>query len=139
MSVIQRSQPALRRPAKFRPGLEFLEDRALPSAAPATHLEVILPAHVKVGHHAAVRVIALDAANHRVNNYTGTIQFTSSDSATAVPADYTFKHRDHGRHTFTITPQTAGSLTITATDKATATITGSATTTVDPQPPATHF
>jgi hypothetical protein len=132
---------------RFRPALESLEDRTLPSAypflppasGPATHLQVITPASVDAGNPAPVEVIALDASNHPAFSYTGTVHFTSSDGTATLPADYAFTAQDHGVHFFQTTLMKTGSQSVTATDTATATITGSASTTVDPALVATHL
>src|SRR5262249_49983599 len=77
-------------------------------------------------------VTALDASNNKATSYTGTVHFTSTDAAAVLPADYAFTSADAGLHTFTnaFTLKTAGSDTVTATDKTTSSITGSATVTV---------
>ena len=64
---------------------------------------------------------ALDQLGTRQTGYTGTVHFTSTDSAATLPADYTFTGGDAGTHTFTltITLNTAGAQTITATDTGT--------------------
>ncbi len=60
--------------------------------------------------------------------YTGTVHFTSSDAQAVLPADYTFTGRlTHGSHTFSATLKTAGEQSITATDTADGSITGSQT------------
>jgi hypothetical protein len=63
-------------------------------------------------------VTALDPYGNRVTGYTGTVEFTSSDSLAWLPAAYTFTAADAGQHTFSrglILWQT-GTQTITATD-----------------------
>ena len=65
-------------------------------------------------------------------HYTGTIQLQSSDLQAVLPANYTFTSTDAGSHTFSITLSTAGTQSITATDLARATITGSISVTVNP-------
>ena len=60
-------------------------------------------------------------------NYTGTVDFTSSDPQTVLPADYTFTAADAGVHTFSATLKTAGAQSITATDFTSAGVTGSET------------
>ena len=57
-----------------------------------------------------------DSFGNVATGYTGTLQFTSSDGAATLPADYTFTGGDAGTHTFTATLKTAGSQTIHATD-----------------------
>jgi hypothetical protein len=77
-----------------------------------------------------ITVSALDANGLVVPGYRGTVHFTS-DSQLQLPADYTYTARDNGVHTFdVILPTTAGDYTITATDTANSSITGSATITV---------
>src|SRR5207245_206227 len=49
----------------------------------------------------------------------------SSDTQAVLPANYTFVAADAGQHTFSATLKTAGSQSLTATDTATNTITGS--------------
>jgi autotransporter-associated beta strand protein len=58
---------------------------------------------------------AVDAYGNLTKNYLGTVQFTNSAAAT-LPADYTFKTADAGKHTFSATFTTAGGQEITATD-----------------------
>jgi hypothetical protein len=56
--------------------------------------------------------------------YTGTVAFSSSDTAAALPANYTFTAADNGVHTFSATLITAGTQSLTATDTATSSLTG---------------
>jgi hypothetical protein len=70
-------------------------------------------------------VTALDAFGNTATGYRGTVHFTSSDTQAALPADYAFTGGDAGVHTFSATLKTAGSRSLTATDTATAGITGS--------------
>jgi hypothetical protein len=72
-------------------------------------------------------VSAKDAYGNTATGYTGTVHFTSSDGQAALPGDYTFIAGDGGTHTFSATLKTAGSQSITATDTATASITGKQT------------
>src|SRR5439155_87515 len=71
----------------------------------------------------AAAIVALDAQNHVVAGYTGTVHFTSSDGAAVLPGDYTFLASDNGRHIVSVTFNTIGTQTLTATDTATASIT----------------
>ena len=61
------------------------------------------------------------------NQYLGTIDLTSTDAQTAgLPASYAFLPGDAGSHTFNnVVLKTAGSQSITATDSASSSITGS--------------
>ncbi len=69
-------------------------------------------------------VTSLMSAGATWTTYTGTVHFTSSDPQAALPADYTFTSSDQGVHTFTVALKTAGTQSITATDTATAGVTG---------------
>jgi hypothetical protein len=133
-----RGRPSL----AFRPWLEGLEDRTVPSTA--THFLVLVPEATDVGQATDVDVIALDASNHRVGDYTGTVQLSSTDTSTtsggsALPTTYTFTAADRGAHDFVVTPGTTGTETLSAADTTTSSITGSASLLVDPAPVATHF
>jgi Bacterial Ig-like domain (group 3) len=59
--------------------------------------------------------------------YTGTVHFTSSDTAAALPADYTFTAVDAGFHHFVATLNTSGQQTVTVTDARLSGFTGSST------------
>jgi hypothetical protein len=96
--------------------------------APAATLAISgLPASVTAGAQDTISVTAKDAQGHVATGYTGTVHFTSSDTHAGLPMDYTFVAGDHGTHTFSVTLNTTGSQSLTVTDKATATITGSET------------
>ncbi len=153
-----RQQAALDSRRLFRPSLEALEERTLLNGHPVgillpvhfptgtstttdtvTQLEVITPRTIEAGIPGKVTVIALDASNHKVSGYDGTIHFTSNDGSAVLPADYTFSTNDHGKAFFPVTFATVGNETVTAADTTTASITGSGTTIVTPAPVATHF
>ncbi len=70
-------------------------------------------------------VTALDAFGNVAAGFVGTVHFTSSDRQAALPADTTFSAADEGVHTFSAALKTAGPQTITATDTASAAVTGS--------------
>ena len=82
---------------------------------------------ITAGTAASVTATALDAFGNLATGYTGTVHFTSTDGAATVPTDYTFTPGAAGAHTFAggVTLRTAGQQTVTATDLADATITGS--------------
>jgi hypothetical protein len=86
---------------------------------PATHLSVSAPANSARGAAFTVTVTALDAAANPAIGYTGTIHFSSSDGLAMLPVDYTFTAADAGVHTFVngVTLNTSGSQTITVGDK----------------------
>ena len=83
-----------------------------------------LPSPYCVGSTHTVTVTALDAFGNVATGYRGAIHFTSSDSKAVLPADYTFTSTDAGTHGFSVTLKTAGMRSVTATDKATSSITG---------------
>ena len=92
------------------------------STAPqASHFLVSAPATGPLGSAISFTVAALDSNNNLVTGYPGTVHFTSSDSAAALPADTALTN---GSGTFQATLNTAGNQTITATDKANGSIAG---------------
>jgi hypothetical protein len=102
---------------------------------PATHLSVSAPSSATAGTAFNFTVTALDAFNHTVPSYTGTVYFTSTDQKAVLPAYTTLTS---GTGTFLATLNTTGSQTITATDNQQGTITGTSGT-VSVTLPATHF
>ena len=130
-------------PNNFQVNVSYTANAVLVTVgAAATHFSVSAPSSATAGAAFSVTVTALDQFNHVASGYTGTVQFTTSDSGTgsAVPANYTFTGGDNGVHTFTngVTFVTAGSQTLTVTDTTTSSITGTATVTVNAAA-ATHF
>jgi predicted outer membrane repeat protein len=103
------------------------------NAAAATVLTVAGHAtSVVAGTPGTVVVTIRDAYGNLATDYTGTVRFSSSDAQATKPADYTFtagSGLDNGTHTFTngIMLKTAGTQSISATDTAMGTITGSQT------------
>ena len=74
-----------------------------------------------------VTVTAKDAYGNIATGYTGIVHFTSSDGAAVLPVNYTFTGAsgDAGVHTFSLTLNTGGTQSVTATDTVTSSITGS--------------
>jgi hypothetical protein len=146
-SVTKHRQP--RFGARLR--LESLEQRALLdgfgffSPGPATHFALEAPRNVIAGSPTQLEVVALDASNHLVPSYTGTVTLTSTGPTTGTGADvlpgpYNFSSSDHGMHRFSITLGTANVAdTITATDGATPPDSGQITISPAAAPVATHF
>jgi subtilase family serine protease len=95
----------------------------------ATHFSVTAAASSMAGNSFTVTVTALDANNNPVPSYAGTVHFTSSDSQAGLPPDTTLAN---GTGNFSVTLRTAGSQTVTVTDTANGSITGSATVSVSP-------
>jgi len=93
--------------------------------AAASQLQISgFPASVTAGTAYGLTVTALDPFGNIATSYRGTVAFTSSDNASALPANYPFTSADAGAHAFTATLNTAGTQSITATDTVNAGITG---------------
>jgi predicted secreted protein len=77
----------------------------------------------------SIRVTAVDAVGRRVYGYRGTVHFTSSDAAANLPADYTFTAADNGTHVFVanVILKTLGTWSVTATDTASPSLSGTQT------------
>lgn len=88
----------------------------------ATHFTVTVPATASAGTPFSITVLALDASNKTATGYSGTVHLTSSDPQAVLPADSALTN---GTKDFSVTLENAGGQTITATDTATAAITGS--------------
>jgi hypothetical protein len=98
------------------------------------------PSSITVGQSGNFTVTAQDSYGNTATGYTGTVHFTSSVSSASLPGDYTFTSTDQGTRSFSATFNTAGSQSLTATDTADSTITGSQTgITVNPANPAHSF
>ena len=97
------------------------------AAAAATHFTVTAPTAVATGTAFSFSVTAQDSFNNTASGYSGTVHFSSSDSAASLPADATLTA---GTGSFNATLNTAGAQSLTATDNATSSITGSAAVTV---------
>jgi fibronectin type 3 domain-containing protein len=82
------------------------------------------PSSTKAGSTHPFTVTAVDAYGNVTPGYTGTVSFSSSDPPAALPADYTFVRANHGSHRFSATLKTAGLQSITASDTANGSITG---------------
>jgi hypothetical protein len=94
------------------------------AAAVATHFKVNAPATATSGSAFNFAVTALDAFGNMADGYTGTVHFTSTDTASGVilPANSTLTF---GVGSFPATLITLGNQTISATDTANPSITGS--------------
>jgi hypothetical protein len=83
------------------------------------------PSSITAGVQGMETVTAKDASGNTATDYRGTVHFTSSDLQAGLPANYAFTAADAGVHAFPVTLKTAGTQSITATDTATSSITGS--------------
>ena len=94
-------------------------------AAAAKSIKIAeLPAAVAAGCANLLMVTAHDAYGNMATGYTGTISFSSSDARALLPSNYLFTAADLGTHTFSVALLTAGTQSITATDTASGSITG---------------
>src|SRR5262249_50762618 len=83
-------------------------DLATDRADLTDHFALLAPATAGAGVPFTITVSAKDVNGNTVTGYTGTVHFTSSDTASGVllPGDYTFTTADQGTHTFSVTLQT---------------------------------
>jgi hypothetical protein len=97
------------------------------SADAALHFAVAgFPA--KLGSPTMFSVSVMDAQNHVVAGYTGTVMFTSSDGKATLPGHYTFQTGSNGHSsTFWVTFRALGNQTITVTDMSNSSRTGKGT------------
>jgi hypothetical protein len=90
-------------------------------AAATDRFDVSAPGSATAGTPFSTTVTALDAFGNIATSYAGTVQFTSSDPAATLPADTSLTD---GVGTFDVTLATAGNQTVTATDDADGSTTG---------------
>jgi putative cell wall-binding protein len=101
------------------------------AAGAATHLEVDGPAQVVGGSPFGVDVYALDAHNNVAPSYAGTVRFTATGSGATVPSNVTFTSANRGHLAVAgFSSASLGFRTITATDVAHSSITGTSITDV---------
>lgn len=86
-----------------------------------THFALTAPATALVSTSFNLTVYALDNSNSKVASYSGTVHFTSTDPQAVLSKDSTLTH---GTATVSASLTSPGNQTITATDTATAGITG---------------
>jgi hypothetical protein len=95
-----------------------------PGAAVSLNVEV-LPNPAPAGENVFVYVTAVDAYGNKGAVYTGTVHFSSSDSAATLPADYKFTAADNGSHLFSgIVFRTRGIQSLLVNDTINTTIAG---------------
>jgi hypothetical protein len=90
-----------------------------PSAAGFTVGGFPSPSTAGVG--STFTVTARDAAGNTLTDYSGAVHFTSSDAQAVLPVDYRFTTDDQGVHTFYAVLKTAGTQSLTATERGTTT------------------
>jgi trimeric autotransporter adhesin len=109
------------------------------AAAAASFSVTGFPAATTAGVTQSFTVIVRDAFGNLAVGYTGAVRFSSNDTQAGLPANYTFTPGDAGVHTFTATLKTAGSRSITATDLADSSLTGTQAGINVTAAAATHF
>jgi hypothetical protein len=101
-----------------------------PPPAPPSSDKLVLTApagNQTAGAAFGITVTAETSSGATDTGYSGTIYFTSTDGQASLPANFSFTAADHGTYTFQVTLKTAGSQSITATDTANSTTTGTVT------------
>jgi probable HAF family extracellular repeat protein len=101
-----------------------------------SHFSVTVPSKATTGIAFNITVTALDATNNAVTSYSGTVHFTSTDGQVTLPVDSMLAN---GAGTFSATLKTLGNQTITATDTASASVTGISSAISVGSAAATHF
>src|SRR5581483_9517094 len=101
------------------------------AAAPSTLTLSGLSTPITAGQARILTLTARDVYGNVAPGYLGTVHFTSGDSKAGLPADYTFTAADHGVHKFTVILKTAGTQSVTDTDTVMASLSSSASATVN--------
>ncbi len=86
-------------------------------SGPQDKIYAIAPTTQQTGIQFHLKVAILDKSYNPVTDYTGTIEFTSSDDKAKLPGSYIFSAGDGGVKKFPITMNTPGYHTITVSDK----------------------
>src|SRR5438132_9897394 len=105
--------------------------------SPSINFILTLPQTLGANNAADATLTAYDANYNVATGYRGMVHFTSTDGAATLPMDYTFTSGDNGRHSFPagFILRTAGGQTVTVTDNADLTISGSRNVFVGPSAP----
>jgi streptogramin lyase len=98
--------------------IDQLIPRITVSAGAAAQFTFSAPATAGAGTAFNLTVTAKDKYGNVATGYRGTVHFTSTDPAAALPADYPFTSADGGVHTFAVTLNTLGNQSVTVTDSA---------------------
>jgi hypothetical protein len=99
------------------------------TVTPSTAASLVLssvPTSATAGSGFTMTVTALDAYGNIATGFSGAVHFSSSDPQAMLPADYSFTSIDQGVRNFSVTLQTAGSQSLTATDIVTSSLTSTA-------------
>jgi hypothetical protein len=100
------------------------------SASGMTYTLTGLPAAMMASTPATVHLAVANQDGTPATGYTGSVNFTSTDPAAVLPAQYTFTGADAGGHDFMVSLNTTGMQTLTATDSGDSGLTASEDTTV---------
>jgi len=103
------------------PVVVLVSNSRVDCGGPAIQFVVSAPASVAPGVPFRISVTATDANNNIASSYAGTIHFTSTDAAAALPNDSAL---NMGAGTFSVTLNTTGPQIITVADTAIPSITG---------------
>jgi len=110
------------------PSLSATESGIVVQAAAARTLKVTgFPTSDAAGTTNTVTVTAYDAYGNVATGYRGTVELSSSDPVAVLPSSFTFTATDAGSRGFAVELDTAGMQSLTATDTANASLTGSET------------
>jgi hypothetical protein len=85
-------------------------------AAPSQFVISGIPSSVPPDTAQSFTVTAADPYGNLATGYTGTVQFSSSDPAANLPANYTFSVANQGAQSFSLTFNTAGTQSVTVKD-----------------------
>ncbi len=108
------------------PGIKGSVANIAVAAAAAKTLTVTgFPTTAAAGAAGQVVVTAFDAYGNVASGYRGSVGLSSSDGHALLPPIYTFTGADTGTHHFSVTLETAGAQSITATDTVATTLTAS--------------
>ncbi len=100
---------------KFALIKDFPDFTVRPGAS--SRIYTIAPTTQQVSKRFNLKVAVLDRCSNAAEDYTGTIEFTSSDKKARLPKPYTFSKADGMTKTFPIVLNTPGYQTITVSDK----------------------
>lgn len=100
--------------------------------------ELTMPYATGAGDAVTATLTVRNGDGNVATGYTGTVQFTSTDGAATLPANYTFTPGDAGTHTFTggVVLNTPGNQTVLATSTVTNTLNAARGLAVGPASPA---
>jgi hypothetical protein len=101
-------------------------DTSTIAVRPAAASQFVIPdlSTATVGTPQSFTVIAEDAYGNVATGYTGTVKFSSSDTAATLPGNAPFTSAEAGVQTFSVTFETAGTQSLTVTDTVNSSVRG---------------